>query len=107
MYLCVRVMPPKKVWRCPFLEAHSLQGTLPPVVNTRLAFRRHMCLHHMSNLVTEDGEDRIVPMDRMEFERESARYRRRDQCGRAPHVASCTTSSAANYTPGAVATGGD
>ena len=38
--------------------------------------------------------DRIVPMQREEYELESARYRRRDQCGRATHIVSRTTSNA-------------
>jgi len=57
----------------------------------------------MSNLVTEGGVDRIVPMQREEYELESARYRRRDQCGRATHTVSRTASNIVDYELGIAA----
>ena len=74
-------MPPRRrMWECPFKEAHARQGTRPTIVKTRLAFKRHLCLHHACWLVElADGTFQYPEMTREEFEAESANHRRCQQ----------------------------
>jgi len=74
-------MPRQRLqWVCPFGGEHHPRGR-QHVVNSRLAFRRHLTLIHSSDLMrrtTADGQpwDEIVPLVGAHLERRVAAYRR-------------------------------